>query len=366
MFSKEQLLNLKPTTVSSDPESYNILLYGESKIGKTSFVNDLFKDRILNVMTEKRLGGVEGAKGIYVANYADVKSILRILKDKELQETYDVVSFDTIDNLFLYVDKYVADQYNEISVGTGGAENLFGRDWRQRDATWTNLLKEIESLPFTTVFVSHETEVTKNMKMSVVNQSQELLDELTSIGGTVAKKDGQQVMSYTYLQPDVDAKHALPPVLKMVDNILYVDKEVDEEGNEKRVIRLRGTRQFTAGTTLKGMPDTIDFTADAYREAIKNAVEDNYSKVNKKKTLHSDSNQKEIGFKELKSEVESLGKAFAKNNDLEALAEISRQVLPDGQKIMSLEENRKEDLLIARDLLLAEAKKKGYVKQNIF
>ena len=362
MFTKDQLLNLQPTTVSSDPESYNFLLYGESKIGKTSFVNDLFGDRVLNVMSEKRWGGVEGAKIVYVSSYADVKNVLRILKDKELQEAYDVISFDTIDNLYLYVDRYVADQYNEISVGTGGAENLFGRDWRQRDATWLNLLKDIEKLPFTTVFVSHETAVTKDIKMSVVNQSQELLDELTEIGGTVVKKNGQQVMSYTYYQPDMDAKHALPAVLKMVDNILYVDTEVDDEGNEKRVIRLRGTRQYAAGTTLKGMSDTIPFTAEDYREAISRAVEGNYSKINKKKTLHSDVDEKEISFKELKSEVEKLGKAFAENNDLESLGEISRQVLPDGTKIMSLEENRKEDLLIARDLLLAEAKKKGYVK----
>ena len=125
MFSKEQLLNLKPTKVSSDPESFNFLLYGESKIGKTTFINDLFGERVLNIMTEKRLGGVEGAKGVYVSNYADVKSVLRVLKDKELQEAYDVISFDTIDNLYLYVDKYVASQYDEITVGTGGADNLF-------------------------------------------------------------------------------------------------------------------------------------------------------------------------------------------------------------------------------------------------
>ena len=157
MFSKDQLLNLQPTQVSSSPESYNFLLYGESKIGKTTFVNDLFGDRVLNIMTEKRWGGVEGAKIVYASNYADIKNLLRVLKDKELQEAYDAVSFDTIDNLYLYVDKYVADQYNEASVGTGGADNLFGRDWRQRDAVWVNLLKEIESLPYTTVFVSHET-----------------------------------------------------------------------------------------------------------------------------------------------------------------------------------------------------------------
>ena len=53
---------------------------------------------------------------------------------------------------------------------------------------------------------------------------------------------------------------------------------------------------------------------------------------------------------------------FLLHGILETLGAISKKVLPDGSKILGLEENRKEDLLIAKDLLLAEAKKKGYVK----
>jgi len=59
------LVNIKRTRVSSVPLSYSMLLYAPTKFGKTTFVNELFGERLLNIMTEKRLV-VDNAAGIYI------------------------------------------------------------------------------------------------------------------------------------------------------------------------------------------------------------------------------------------------------------------------------------------------------------
>ena len=51
------LTKIEPNKVSTDPSSYSLLLYGPSKIGKTTFVQELFP-KVLHIMTEKRYGAL--------------------------------------------------------------------------------------------------------------------------------------------------------------------------------------------------------------------------------------------------------------------------------------------------------------------
>ena len=115
---KMDLTAIEPNKVSTDPASYSTLLYGESKVGKSTLVNELFgTDRTLNIMTEKRFGAIENAKVQYISSWGEFKQVLTQLKRKEVRAMYDTVSIDTVENLYKFLGKYIASGYGEYVVG---------------------------------------------------------------------------------------------------------------------------------------------------------------------------------------------------------------------------------------------------------
>ena len=111
------LKNLTPNKVSNNLDSYSAFIYGEPKTGKTTFVHDLYGDKVLHLMTEKRYKALDGAYVQYISSWSEYLQVMRQLKkDKELQEKFSVVSVDTVENLYDYLEKYVAGKYGEQSV----------------------------------------------------------------------------------------------------------------------------------------------------------------------------------------------------------------------------------------------------------
>jgi len=121
------LKDIKPMTVSSDVSSYSMFVYGEVKSGKTSLVNDLYKDKVLNIMTEKRYKALEGAYVQYISSWSEYLEVMRQLRKPEIKQQFDVVSVDTVDNLYGFLEKYVAAKYKEQNVGE--RNDLWGADW---------------------------------------------------------------------------------------------------------------------------------------------------------------------------------------------------------------------------------------------
>lgn len=358
------LVNIKRTRVSSVPSSYSMLLYAPTKFGKTTFVNELFGERLLNIMTEKRLV-VDNAAGVYISNYAEMLDVIEALKRPETQKAYDAISIDTVENLFSYVDKKVALDFGEDAVGEDSSIG-FGRDYTKRTQVWFDLMKELESLPYTLIFVSHElTEEVVVPKRSLTKKDVNSLvgsEELKS--GTAVSEYNKKVytedmIKYQKYVPDLNKK-ALGVVSKMVDNIIYGQLLVDENGNEKRVLRLRGTIQYQAGCTLAGVPDTVDFTPEAYRKALEIGLK-NYHNKSDVKHFHASIKSKKLDYDKLRKRAALLGSKFNENNDMKSLLSMLDELFKDGTKVTELPPSRVQDLSIAVSKMETLAHEKGYI-----
>lgn len=358
------LVNIKRTQVSSEPLSYSMLLYAASKFGKTTFVNELFGERLLNIMTEKRLV-VDNAAGIYVGKYSDIQDVIEALKRPETQKAYDAISIDTVENLFTYVDRYAATYYGESAVGESDKVG-FSRDYSKRKQLWFDLMKQLEELPYTLIFVSHQDTA------DVIVPKRKVYDkDLANLSGAQVLSRGTRKSNYNkdvYIEDMVEYKKYIPDlpksalsvVMKMVDNVLYGQLLIDSNGNEKRVLRLRGTAQYDAGCTLNNVPDTVDFTPEAYRKALEEGLK-GYKNKKDIKHFHANIKSNKLDYDKLRDQATSLAKKFNTNNDMQSMLDMLNELFKDGTKVMELPKSRVQDLSVAVSKMETLASEKGYI-----
>ena len=167
------------------------------------------------------------------------------------------------------------------------------------------------------------------------------------------------MVKYQKYVPDLNKK-ALGVVSKMVDNIVYGQLLVDENGNDKRVLRLRGTIQYQAGCTLAGVPDTVDFTPEAYRKALEIGLK-NYHNKSDVKHFHASIKSNKLDYGKLRKRAALLGSKFNENNDMKSLLSMLDELFKDGTKVTELPPSRVQDLSIAVSKMETLAHEKGYI-----
>jgi len=351
---KVDLLGIEPIKVSTDIKSYSMLFYSESKFGKSTFVNDLFGDRVLNIMTEKRYSALEGAKVVYVPDWATFKSVLKELKKPEVNAMYDAISIDTVENLYDSLNKYVAGQYGEQFVGDDKSIG-FGQDYTRMDNVWKRTMKEVESLDYTSIFVSHVQD--KIDSIPIVD-----VDEKTHIvgGNKTTDKNGKEVIEFTKHQASLREK-ALGVITKMVDNILFGEIVIGSDNEQHRVIHLRGTLQYDAGTTFKDVPDTIQFSAKAYKDAVDKAL-GKYENTTDDTIRHSDIKETEYDFDDIMGYAKELAMAFHEAGKMGEVTKITDKELGKGVQVGSLDETRVEELDVVTNAMHDKALELGLVK----
>lgn len=333
------LSKIKPIEVSVDPASYSMLLYAESKLGKSTFVHDLYGDDVLFAATEKRYAALEGAYVQPITNWSDFVTLTRQLRRPEIKKQFKVVAIDTVENLYSFCDEYVASQFDENAVGEGNVG--YGKDWTALKNAWFSGIKKLEGIGYTLVFVSHAIQNTVQVpRDSLLDANKKDLEGAQEFKGD----DGENMLEFLQYQPDIPAK-ALGVVSKSVDNILFAENTIDQTGKQVRVLHLRGTLQWQAGTTFKKIKPVIPFSAGAYKEAIKEALGE-YSKTTTKRQSHADMKDVNYNYKDLMDQARDYAVIFNKNNAMNEIGKIAKKDLKAGEKVTQLGENRVQDLAI--------------------
>lgn len=205
----ELTLPKEKTTPSKNLSDYSILLYGEEKIGKTSFAAQ-FPDAIF-LMCEPG----SKALSIYSRNvnsWADLKGYLKLLaKDKR----FKTIVIDTVDVAAVMCEKYCA-----AKLGVEDIQDAeYGKGWRKLKAEMSQWLTFAGNMGKGIVYISHSTE--KEIK--------------NRAGGSRHR-----------VVPTMD-KRAAEIMEAYVDIWCYYRYETDGS----RTLQIRGTEEVAAGVRTK-------------------------------------------------------------------------------------------------------------------
>lgn len=347
------IFDLVPNKVPTSPEEYSTFIYGPPKIGKTTLAYDMYGQRGLFIATEDRHKALPGAMVIRIASWTDYLMVMNQLAQPKAKELYDAVILDTAENLYGMLEKFVAAKWKEKTIGE--RDDIWGKDWNDLKTMWKDGLAMISNNGFIPCFIAHATQNTVQIPASGVLES-DLEGAVVERKLVKDKKSGKEQEMFEFLkyQPDLHQR-AMGPMNKMVDNILFVNTTVDITTNEEqRVIYLRDTLQWQAGSTFEGIKPVIPLSAQAYRDAVAEAIgmidEESTTSESVKKV------KEELDYDAIMAEVKEFGAKFHKAGRLDEINAISEEVFGIGKKMTEATAAQVELLALALEKVRQKAK----------
>lgn len=340
----EDITNLQGNKVPTDAKSYSTFVYGYPKTGKSTFVNDLYGEKVLFLATEHRHQAIAGAHVVNVDSWAEFLQVMKLIKKPEVQDKYDAICVDTVGRLESYCEQYTLsklgiDDLSEAAWGAG-----FGEYNKQLEKG----LSLIEKSGLTPVFISHAKQETKKVLLAEARE-----EEKGKEGATVNKdkKTGKEYVEYQKTTPDVKNKF-FNMINRIADNILFLDLSVDGEGREDRKIFYRDTVDHLAGASYRHMVEHTELSPEAYKKAVEEAInaEGVDNTVNKSKEKMSDDSG-EYDYDKLMSEIADLGKQLQVDGKAEERNKVIEEVLGKGNKVKDTKPEQAEVLAVLVDKL---------------
>ena len=302
------ILNIQPTTISRDLKGKYICLFGNAKVGKTTFACNAPKNLLLAF--EKGYNAISGAKAVDINKWSDLKTVLRQLEKKEAQEMYDTITIDTVGLMWQLCEDYICVANNVTALG----DIAWGKGFSMCKREFENCLRKITKLGYGLIIIAH---------------SEKRIEKVD---------DDNSIEIYS---PNIP-KRAADIVNQLVDIIGYIGVEFDEKGESHRYLYTRATPTIMAGSRFPHLPAKIPFGYRELSEALSKAIEESgtedgativdkdIQKVEDKRT-----------FREVREEAEKVQTSLVKEDPQNA------------QKIMSLVEE-----IFGRQMKLSEINEK--------
>ena len=339
----EDLINVEPIKVSKDARSASLMVLGQSKVGKSSFMNELYGDKILFICTEFRHNFLAGAKTINITSYAEYLRVMKLIRDPKIKEQYSAVVIDTFTRLQEWIEQYTLNRLGIEDLGDLG----YGKGHSEFKKEMNKAIELIETCGLVPHFIVHTKTVTKQIPRESIKED----DVTENMILTKDKKTGKEM--YEYNKEVADVKPAVFNALNRVcDNILFFDIVMDKDNNEERRIYYRDSLFHIAGSSLKHMPESTELSAQAYLDAFAKAVE---QEGNENVTSDPKETPKEEDFSydynALMTEVAELGKKLQQDGKADERNKVIENVLGKGRKVKDLDESQSEVLSVLVDEL---------------
>jgi hypothetical protein len=232
------ILPTAKTQPKPDLADLTVLVYGQTKIGKSTFCSQ--SDRALFLATEPGLNALD----VYQVPIQSWEELGAACKEVEQgQHPFKTVVIDTIDNAYKFCTDYIVKKHkieHESDLGYGKGYALVNNEFQR-------VLTKLAFLPYGLFLISHAKEIE--------------IDTRTD--------------KYTRVIPTLPDK-ARKIVLGMADMVLYCGLDAaDGEGNEKvlrRVIRTKPSLYYEAGDRTGRLPEIIELDFSKFMDAFNTAV----------------------------------------------------------------------------------------------
>lgn len=302
------ILNIQPTTISRDLKGKYICLFGNAKVGKTTFACNAPKNLLLAF--EKGYNAISGAKVVDINKWSDLKAVLRQLEKKEAQEMYDTITIDTVGLMWQLCEDYICVANNVTALG----DIAWGKGFSMCKREFENCLRKITKLGYGLIIIAH---------------SEKRIEKVD---------DDNSIEIYS---PNIP-KRAADIVNQLVDIIGYIGVEFDEKGESHRFLYTRATPTIMAGSRFPHLPAKIPFGYKELSEALSKAIEESGTEdgatIVDKDVQKIEDNR---SFKEVREEAEKIWTSLVKEDPQNA------------QKIMGLVEE-----IFGRQMKLSEINEK--------
>ena len=274
----------KRVSIANNFENWNLMLLGESGIGKTTLMykacRKMFGDEgylILNCGREDGVKALDNAFYEDVVTFKDYMNIAKeLIKNRADYPNLKVIIADTLDELISLAQDYAVDEWNADGMGTkdfkpaksiNGAWGGFGRGEAHARKLILDICWALKKVGINTWFVGH----TKTT------------DKLDALSGA----------SYTQLSSNLTQKDFDDFKNKMdLIGVVCIDRTIEAEGtgrkdfmtkkeitrneikNERRVIKFRDdSYSVDSKSRLASIADEIPLDADEFITTFKNAIE---------------------------------------------------------------------------------------------
>lgn len=240
--SIEKLITKDDKGEKSKLEDLIVLIYGDKKVGKSTFAAQFPKPLFLDFESGLRtVHGPDGTRPDHI-QVTSWQQVLDITKHLEEGVDYKTIVIDGLNEAWNLLVKYTLETYGVTDENEGALAYGKGGRYMRRQMRWW--FAQLRKLPYGIVLTAHDTILPFEHNNVTYDKRVPLIDE------------GKKAEAWTAMKPSINM-------------ILYAHKLEGKDG-VKHVMRTKGTQLIEAADPYGHLPELMHFDYAQLEKAVNN------------------------------------------------------------------------------------------------